>query len=117
MIGSERTKSVGNPGEPDRDSAPPQLAYHPGVPETRRQHPRYLRFLTTGGLLGLLVAAVLVLVRGELVERPSVLFFYLGVLLAGLGALVGGLVAIGLGSRRRHSAADASDTGESGESP
>ncbi|MGH8892748.1 MAG: hypothetical protein ACRDWY_05495 [Actinomycetes bacterium] len=69
-------------------------------PPTRRT-PRYLRFLGTGGAVGLLSAAVLVLVRGDLVERPSVLFFYLALVLTGLGALLGALVAVLVEARRR----------------
>ena len=56
--------------------------------------PRYLRFLGTGAALGLALTVVTVLVRGDAVERPVVLFFYLGLLLVGSGTLVGGLVAV-----------------------
>jgi len=70
------------------------------VPETRRPTPRYLRFLATGGLVGLVVTAAVVLARGDVVERPVVLFFYLGLLLVGLGALLGGLLAVLLGRSR-----------------
>ena len=68
---------------------------------TRTGSPRYLRFLLTGSVLGVLTAAVVVLVRGSVVERPAVLFFYLAVLLAGLGALLGGVVAVVLEGRGR----------------
>jgi len=71
------------------------------VPETRRPSPRYLRFLLTGALVGLVVTAVVVLARGDVVERPVVLFFYLGMLLAGTGALLGGLLAVLLTGRSR----------------
>ena len=64
------------------------------MPERRRPTPRYLRFLGTGAVLGLALTGVTVLVRGEAVERPVVLFFYLGLLLVGAGALLGGLVAV-----------------------
>jgi len=64
------------------------------VPETRRPSPRYLRFLGTGAAVGLALTVVTVLVRGNAVERPVVLFFYLGLLLVGAGALLGGLVAV-----------------------
>jgi hypothetical protein len=69
------------------------------VPRTRRASPRYLRFLLTGGAVGLVATVVVVLVRGGAVERPVVLFFYLGLLLVGLGALLGGLVAVLLTGR------------------
>lgn len=69
------------------------------MPRTRRASPRYLRFLLTGSAAGLLATVVVVLVRGDAVERPVVLFFYLGLLLVGFGALLGGLVAVLLGGR------------------
>lgn len=68
---------------------------------TRRASPRYLRFLLTGGLVGLVATVAVVLVRGDVVERPVVLFFYLGMLLAGVGALLGGLLAVLLAGRSR----------------
>jgi len=71
------------------------------VPETRRASPRYLRFLVTGGLVGLTTAAVLALRRADVVEQPWVLFFYLALLLGAIGALLGGLVAVVLEARRR----------------
>jgi hypothetical protein len=71
------------------------------VTETRRPAPRYLSFLVSGALVGVLVTLVVVAVRGSAVERPSVLFFYLGILLAGVGALLGGLVAVVIESRGR----------------
>jgi ABC-type lipoprotein release transport system permease subunit len=42
-------------------------------------------------------------VRASAVERPELLFFYLGIVLGGVGALLGGLVAVALESRS-HSA-------------
>jgi hypothetical protein len=59
-----------------------------------RRSPRYLRFLLTGAVAGLLVTVVVVLGRGDAVDRPVALFFYLGLLLVGAGALVGGLAAV-----------------------
>ena len=53
-----------------------------------------MRFLGTGAAVGLALTVVTVLVRGNGVERPVVLFFYLGLLLIGVGALIGGLVAV-----------------------
>lgn len=60
-----------------------------------------MRFLVSGALVGLVVTAVVVLARGDVVERPVVLFFYLGMLLAGAGALLGGLLAVLLTGRSR----------------
>ena len=70
------------------------------MPETRRASPRYLRFLITGGLVGILAAAILALRRADVVEQPWVLFFYLALLLGAIGALLGGLVAVVLEARR-----------------
>jgi hypothetical protein len=81
------------------------------VPRTRRASPRYLRFLLTGGTVGLVVTVVVVLLRGDQVERPTVLFFYLGLLLVGFGALLGGLVAVLLaGPTPKSDPADAKDS-------
>ncbi len=71
------------------------------VPRTRRPIPRYLRFLGTGAAVGLVLTVATVLVRGNAVERPVVLFFYLGLLLVGAGALLGGLLAVLLTGRSR----------------
>lgn len=71
------------------------------VPDTRRPSPRYLRFLVSGALVGLLVTVAVVLVRGDVVQRPVVLFFYLAMLLVGTGALLGGLVAVLISGRSR----------------
>jgi hypothetical protein len=73
------------------------------VPETRRRAPRYASFLGTGALVGLLVTVVVVLARAQAVERPGLLFFYLGLMLTGIGALLGGLVAVVLEARHRSS--------------
>lgn len=67
----------------------------------QRRSPRYLRFLLTGALAGLVATAVVVLARGDAVERPAVLFFYLGILLAGAGALAAGVLAVLIEARRR----------------
>jgi hypothetical protein len=71
------------------------------VPQTRRRAPRYLRFLVSGAFAGVLVTLVVVAVRASVIERPALLFFYLGLLLAGIGALLGGLVAVVLEARHR----------------
>jgi len=70
-------------------------------PTTRRASPRYLRFLVTGGLVGVLVATALTVRRSDQVEQPWVLFLYLALMLGAIGALLGGLVAVVLESRRR----------------
>lgn len=59
-----------------------------------RAAPRYLRFLATGAAVGFLAAVIVTLVRGRVVERPELLFFYLSIVLTGLGTLLGGLVAV-----------------------
>jgi hypothetical protein len=61
---------------------------------SRERRPRYASFLASGGLLGLLVTIVVVLGPGADVERRGALFFYLGILLTGTGALLGGLAAV-----------------------
>ena len=68
---------------------------------TSRRSPRYLRFLATGGVLGLLAAGVVTLVRGDSVARPAVLFFYLAILLVGVGLLLGAVAAVAMEARRR----------------
>ena len=70
-------------------------------PTTRRASPRYLRFLVTGGLAGVLASLVLTVQRSNQVEQPWVLFLYLALMLGAIGALLGGLVAVVLESRRR----------------
>ena len=71
----------------------------PHEPQTRRS-PRYLRFLVTGALVGVLVALVLTVRRSGSVEQPGVLFLYLAVVLAVVGGILGGLVAVVLDAWR-----------------
>jgi hypothetical protein len=71
----------------------------PDLPKTRRS-PRYLRFLVTGALVGVLVAVVLTLRRAGQVEQPWVLFLYLAIVLGVVGGILGGLVAVVLDARR-----------------
>ncbi len=59
-----------------------------------RRHPRYAGFLLTGAVAGLLVDVGVVLGPGADAQSPNQLFFYLGLLLIGAGALAGGLVAV-----------------------
>ena len=76
----------------------------------RQPHrPRYGSFLATGALVGLLVTVAVVLGPGAGVDRRSQLFFYLGLLLAGSGGLLGGLVAVVIESRRGSTAPDDGD--------
>jgi len=60
----------------------------------QRRRPRYAGFLLTGGVIGLLADIVIVVGPGAEAPSPSQLFFYLGLLLIGTGALLGGLVAV-----------------------
>lgn len=69
-------------------------------PSQARRSPRYLRFLVTGGLAGVLVGLVLTLGRAGQVERPWVLFLYLAIVLGVVGGILGGLVAVVLESWR-----------------
>lgn len=73
-------------------------------PETRRtrpsRRPRYLAFLVTGAVVGLATALVLVLGPGAGVDDRARLLAYLSALLAGLGALAGGAIAVLLEGRR-----------------
>ena len=71
----------------------------PPAPQTRRS-PRYLRFLVTGALVGVVVALVLTVGRAGQVEQPWVLFLYLAVVLAVVGGILGGLVAVVLDAWR-----------------
>lgn len=64
------------------------------MPRTQRRRPRYAGFLLTGAAIGLFADIVLVLGRGADSPSPSQLFFFLGLLLVGTGALLGGLVAV-----------------------
>ena len=68
-------------------------------PQARRS-PRYLRFLVTGALAGVLLGVVLTVGRSGQVERPWVLFLYLAIVLGVVGGILGGLVAVVLESWR-----------------
>jgi hypothetical protein len=70
------------------------------VPRTRH-NPRYVAFLGTGAGVGLVVALVLALGPGADVDDPRRLLAYLCALLAGLGALLGGAIAVILEGRKR----------------
>lgn len=77
-----------------------------------RRSPRYASFLVTGAMVGLLATIVVVLGPGGDVERQGQLFFYLGLLLAGSGALLGGLAAVIVEGRRETPTTPAPDDGE-----
>jgi hypothetical protein len=62
----------------------------------RVRRPRYVPFLVTGALAGLVATVVLALSAGEAVDSTRRLMLYLGILLGGLGTLVGGAVAVWL---------------------
>ena len=70
------------------------------MPSPRRS-PRYVAFLGTGAVVGLIAGVVLALGPGAGVDDPRRLLAYLCALLAGLGALLGGAVAVLLDARRR----------------
>ena len=67
----------------------------------RVRRPRYLAFLGTGAIVGLLVTLVLALSADDSAGSTRRLVFYLGILLGGLGALIGGAVAVWLERDRR----------------
>lgn len=60
------------------------------------RRPRYLPFLVSGFVVGVLATIVLVALFGRDVENPRKLVLYLGVLLGGLGTLAGGGLAVWL---------------------
>jgi hypothetical protein len=62
----------------------------------RVRRPRYLAFLVTGGLIGLLVTVVVAASADEAVGSTRRLMLYLGILLGGLGTLAGGAFAVWL---------------------
>lgn len=60
------------------------------------RRPRYVAFLVTGGVLGLVATGLVVAFLGGGVADTRKLFAYLGVVFAGLGALAGGGLAVWL---------------------
>lgn len=72
------------------------MTQQPGkVPDTVRRSPRFTPFLITGGIVGLLIG-FLVSVVGHPDTRydASAALGFLGLVCAGLGALVGGIIAV-----------------------
>ena len=84
---SPSIRSVPAPQQPSQSARP-------------RRRPRYLAFLLTGALIGLVAAVVLILGPARNVADPPRLFAYLAAMLAGLGALAGGVVAVVAEGRR-----------------
>ena len=69
-------------------------------PRKLRRSPNFTAFLATGGLVGLLIGFVLgVLGRADARYDASAAVGFLGLICAGLGALVGGLIAVVLDKR------------------
>jgi hypothetical protein len=66
----------------------------------RPRNPRYSAFLVTGAVVGVLAAVVLALGPGAGVDDRTRLLAYLVALLGGIGALLGGLLAVLLEARR-----------------
>ena len=64
-------------------------------PRRARRAPNFLAFLISGGLVGLLIG-FLVSVFGPAADRydASAALGFLGLICAGLGALVGGVIAV-----------------------
>jgi hypothetical protein len=65
------------------------------IPRVVRR-PRYVPFLATGFLLGVVATIVVVSLPGADVDHPRKLALYLALLLGGLGALAGGGLAVWL---------------------
>jgi hypothetical protein len=91
------------PGTPDPVEGIPDPVYRAADvvdPASVRRAPRYSRFAVTGLLLGLLAAAVLALLPvPDPFASAGTLMLVLGIVLGGVGALVGLLVAV-LAERR-----------------
>jgi len=62
--------------------------------------------------MGLLVTIAVVLGPGADVERRQAAFFYLGLLLTGTGALLGGLVAVLVEGRHKSRPGPVADAGD-----
>lgn len=64
-------------------------------PETGRRPPRFSAFLSTGAILGLLVGLLLsAMAPADERYDPVVTWGFLGLICAGLGLLLGGVVAV-----------------------
>ena len=73
-------------------------------PPAPTRRPRYVPFLVTGAVIGIVVAVVLTLTVGSSVSGQRRLAFYLCILLGGFGTLAGGGLAVWLerGDADRH---------------
>ena len=60
------------------------------------RRPRYVPFLVTGFVVGVVATLVIVAMFGNQVDQTRKLIVYLGILLGGLGVLAGGAVAVWL---------------------
>jgi hypothetical protein len=63
---------------------------------SRIRRPRYVPFLGTGLVVGLLATVILAVTSADSAGSTRRLMLYLGILLGGLGALAGGAVAVWL---------------------
>jgi len=69
-------------------------------PRKVRRSPRFTRFLVSGGIVGLLVGFVLSLIgHPDTRYDASAALGFLGLVCAGLGVLVGGIIAVLLDRR------------------
>jgi len=62
----------------------------------RTRRPRYLPFLGTGLVVGLIATVILALTSADDAGSTRRLMLYLGILLGGLGTLAGGALAVWL---------------------
>jgi hypothetical protein len=83
------------PAAPDQHLDAPATS-HTDQPARVVRRPRYLPFLVTGFVVGILATAVLTVAFGGPGDQTRKLALYLGVLLSGVGALLGGALAVWL---------------------
>jgi NhaP-type Na+/H+ or K+/H+ antiporter len=100
-VGDERAGDDGL-GEERPSGQPAPEGLEGGLRVRRRREPRYGAFLTTGGVAGVLAAAVLALLVASPQEYSrGAVFGYLAVTLGLLGVLLGGLTAVLTSTRTR----------------
>ena len=95
-MGARRLAGVGEETAAEQAGEPQAGRARSAERQPTIRRPRYLPFLVSGAVAGLVLALVLVLTLGGQTESARRLFFYLGILLAGLGALAGGALAVWL---------------------